>query len=65
MFDFMDMLSFGKKIQSKGETWISIKYLHDGMYIAVREDALFPAPMYLVKEDKKEDKKEEVANEAS
>lgn len=49
MFDFFEMLAFGRRIRAHEEDWSSLKSFCDGWHLAVKPDATAPCVVYLVK----------------
>jgi len=52
MFDFMQMLGFGKEVTAHGQKWQSVHECPGGYHLAVPLNAQVPCPVTLVKEDK-------------
>ena len=50
MFDFIDMLSFGRKVECHGEEWLILQPLQNRCSIAVRPGDNFPCQVFLIKE---------------
>jgi hypothetical protein len=52
MFDFMNLMNFGREITAHGEQWQSIQMLQNGYHLAVRVGEKLPTQCYVVQEDK-------------
>lgn len=48
MFEFMDMLNFGKELEVNGEKWLSIKSLQNRCHLVVRPTDTYPCQVFLV-----------------
>lgn len=51
MFDFLNMMNFGRVITAHEEEWQSVQYLQNGYHLAIRRSEGMPNHCYLVKED--------------
>lgn len=52
MFEFLDMMNFGRVITAHGEKWQSIQYYQDGYHLAIKTgEQSLPVQCYLVKQD--------------
>ncbi len=55
--DIFEMMTFGTELEANGKTWIQIKHLKDGWYLACEKDAKAPAPVMMIYVEKKEEPK--------
>lgn len=60
VFDFMNMMNFGREITAQGEKWQSVQMLQNRYHLAVKVGEKLPAQCYVVQEDEKQ--KEESSN---
>lgn len=52
MFDFLNMMNFGRVITANGEQWQSVQYFVDGYHLAIKTgEQSLPVQCYIVKED--------------
>ena len=58
MFDFIEMMTVGTELEAHGKTWIQIKHIKEGWYLAAEKDAKAPAPVMMIFVEKKEETKE-------
>jgi len=59
MFEFADMMVFGRVFESEGKTWIALRSFEKNLVMAVEKDVPMPAPVMLVEmEDLKKEQKE-------
>jgi len=54
MFEFLELIDFGRVFEAHGEKWQKIKYIKDGYNIAIKDGDKLPCQLFLVKEEKKE-----------
>ena len=50
MFDFLDMLSFGREVECHGEEWLMLRPLQNRYSLAIRPGDDFPCQVFLIKE---------------
>ena len=60
MFEFMNLMNFGREITAQGEKWQSIQMLQNRYHLAVKIGDKLPTQCYVVREDEKP--KEESSN---
>lgn len=53
MFDFMNLMNFGREITAQGEKWQSVQILQNRYHLAVKVGEKLPAQCYVVQEDEK------------
>lgn len=54
MFDFMQMMQFGRETKAHGETWLVLHALQNRCSLAIKPGDTFPCPVYLIQEPEKE-----------
>lgn len=51
MFDFMNLMNFGREITAQGEKWQTVLVLQNNYHLAIKSCAKLPAQCYIVQED--------------
>ena len=51
MFDFLEMLQFGREIKCAGKSYLVMHSFQKGFYLAIASDAVMPFPAVVVKDD--------------
>ncbi|MFA5340182.1 MAG: hypothetical protein WC332_00250 [Clostridia bacterium] len=48
MFEFIDMMQFGKEIEAYGDKWVIVKPLQNRCHLAIRYTDKLPCQVYLI-----------------
>jgi hypothetical protein len=65
MFDLdMKDMMFGQQKEAHGKTWVVVRYIRDGFYLAADSEAEFPAEIKLIKVEDEYKKAMEIRKQA-
>ena len=56
MFDYLDIMTFGREIEAHGEKWLELKALQNRCYLAIRPSDSMPCQVFLVQTPEEEKK---------
>jgi hypothetical protein len=64
MFEFLDILEFGRKVTIQDEEWLILRPLQNGCSLAVKPTDKMPCPVWLIQEPSARQIIEDIAEKA-